>query len=76
MKYTQVFFVALSYVAHQYLFVKVTHLSTVSYRISTKIPIKTSTVESFLGKSPDLTRSFRCYLEQLFCGEQVSTYFC
>ena len=48
----------------------------ISYRISTKIPSKTSMMESFLGTFPGLTRSFSCYLEQLFCGEQVSACFC
>ena len=61
---------------HQYPSVKITYFSTNSYHISTKIPSKRSIMESFLGTIPSLTRSFSCYLEQPFCGEQVSTCFC
>ena len=44
--------------------------------ISTKIPRETSMVESYLRTFQGLTGGFSCYLEQLYCGEQVSTCFC
>ena len=52
------------------------HFSTISYHISTKILSKMSMMEFFVDELPGLTGSFKCYLEQLFCGEQVSTCFC
>ena len=61
---------------HQYPSVTIIHFSTISYHNSTKIPSKASIVEFFIDKFSGLTGSFRCYLEQLFCGEQVDTCFC
>ena len=37
---------------HQYPAVTITHFPTISYHISTKIPSKTSMVESFIGTFP------------------------
>ena len=61
---------------HQYPSVTIIHFSTMSHHISTKMPSKKSMVVSFLKRFPCFSGSCSCYLEQLFCGEQVPTCFC
>ena len=74
-KYTQIFFLALSYAASISFYYNYSFLYDLIH-ISTKIPTKTSMVEFFTDEFPGLTGSFDCYLEQLFFGEQVRTCFC
>ena len=61
---------------HQYPSVRIIHYSTMSHHTSTKMPSKNYMVVSFLRRFPRFTGSCSCYLEQLFCGEQVTTCFC
>ena len=73
-KYTQIFFLALSYAASVSFYYNYSFLYSLIH-ISTKIRTKTSMVESFIDEFPGLTGSFDRYLEQLFFGEQVRTCF-
>ena len=59
----------------QYRSATITHFARVSYHISTDIPSKTSMVESFLRIPAGLPGNL-CYVDLLFCREQVSTCFC
>ena len=59
----------------QYRSATITHFAWVSCYISTKIPSKTSMMESFLRISAGLPESLS-YVDLLFCREQVSTCFC
>ena len=73
-KYTRIFFLALIMWC-QCRSATITHFTRVSYHISTKMPSKTSMVESLLGISAGLPQSLS-YVDVLFCKEQVSTCFC
>ena len=59
----------------QYHSATITHFARFSYHISTEIPSKISTVESFLRISAGLPGDLS-YVDLLFCREQVSTCFC
>ena len=59
----------------QYRSATITHFAMVSYHISTKIPSKTSIVESFLRISAGLPGSLS-YADLLYSREQVSTCLC